>query len=135
VEARAVGGGARSPVWNGIKADVLGVPYQRLGRSELGTWGSALIAGKAAGLFSDLAQKAAESALPEGEPVRPDPENRAIYQRLVEEYIRLQESLTGYFTQSSGQRRSVRPGQNDGVITKNNEGRQFHREGTIESDD
>jgi xylulokinase len=100
VEARAVGGGARSQVWNGIKADVLGVPYQRLGRSELGTWGSALIAGKAAGLFGDLAQKAAESALPEGEPVRPDLVNHAVYQRLFEEYIRLQESLTGYFTQN-----------------------------------
>ena len=30
IEARVIGGGARSAVWNQIKADVLGVPYQRL---------------------------------------------------------------------------------------------------------
>ncbi len=99
VEARAIGGGARSPIWNGIKASVLGVPYQRLPRSEFGTWGSALIAGKAAGLFDDLASKAAESAQPQGEPVLPDPEQSALYAPLVEKYIRLQEYLSGYFKQ------------------------------------
>ena len=35
VEARVVGGGARSPVWNQIKADVLGVPYQPLNGQSL----------------------------------------------------------------------------------------------------
>ena len=62
-EARVVGGGARSSIWNQIKADVLGVPYQRLARSEFGTWGSALIAGRAAGLFDDLGAKALETQL------------------------------------------------------------------------
>jgi xylulokinase len=33
-EARVVGGRARSPVWNQIKADVLGVPYQPLEGNE-----------------------------------------------------------------------------------------------------
>ena len=40
IEARVVGGGARSPVWNQIKADVLGVPYRALQGSEFGTWGA-----------------------------------------------------------------------------------------------
>ena len=90
VEARAVGGGARSPVWNQIKADVLGVPYQRLQRSEFGTWGSALIAGKAVGLFDDLAAKAAETTPPDGEPVLARSPQRACHvrHRLVEQYIR-----------------------------------------------
>jgi sugar (pentulose or hexulose) kinase len=39
-------------LWNQIKADVLGVPYQRLSGGEFGTWGCALIAGKAAGLYT-----------------------------------------------------------------------------------
>jgi xylulokinase len=55
LETRAVGGGARSQAWNQVKADVLNVPYRRLSRSEFGTWGSALVAGKAVGLFDDLA--------------------------------------------------------------------------------
>ena len=73
LEARVVGGGARSAVWNQIKADVLGVPYQRLQRAEFGTWGSALIAGKAAGLFPDLAETAALHAQPAGAPLQPNP--------------------------------------------------------------
>ena len=58
VEARVVGGGARSQVWNQIKADVLNVPYQRLKGNEFGAWGAAMIAGKAAGLIDDLAEHA-----------------------------------------------------------------------------
>ena len=93
-----VGGGARSTAWNQIKADVLNLPYQRLRRSELGTWGSALIAGKAVGLFEDLAAKAAEAAQPDGDPVVPNPMHRATYDRLVQEYITLEEALHRHFS-------------------------------------
>ena len=47
-EIIASGGASKSPLWNQIKADVLGVPYLRLARAEFGTWGAAMIAGKAA---------------------------------------------------------------------------------------
>jgi xylulokinase len=96
-EARAVGGGARSAVWNQIKADVLGVPYQRPAGSEFGTWGAALIAGKAAGLIDDLAARAAEASHPSSEPARPDPAAHAQYQPLIEKYIQLEALLDGYF--------------------------------------
>jgi xylulokinase len=96
-ETRAVGGGARSNLWNQLKADVLGVPYQRLGRSEFGTWGAAMVAGKAAGIFPDLAKVAGEHAKPAGEPLRPQAENEAIYRPLIKQYIRLQESLRDAF--------------------------------------
>lgn len=99
-ETRAVGGGARSDGWNQIKADVLGVPYQRLGRSEFGTWGSAMIAGKAAGIYEDLAATAMEHARPAGSSIRPSADNQAIYQPLVERYIRLQQALTEFYTQA-----------------------------------
>jgi xylulokinase len=98
-EARVIGGGARSAVWNQIKADVLGVPYQRLQRAEFGAWGSAMIAGKAAGLFDDLAQIALEHAQPEGEPFRPDPERNEFYRGKVHRYINLQEKLADVFQQ------------------------------------
>ena len=71
VEARVVGGGARSEVWNQIKADVLNVPYQRLKGNEFGTWGAAMIAGKAAGLIDDLAAHAEQTAIRSGSPSIP----------------------------------------------------------------
>jgi len=96
-EARVVGGGARSPVWNQIKADVLGVPYQPLKGSEFGSWGSAMIAGKAAGVFDDLAQVAYEHALSSGNRLEPDNNTNQIYQPLVKQYIQWQSILSDQF--------------------------------------
>lgn len=53
-----VGGGARSALWNAIKASVLGVPLHGLVREELTCWGAALVAGAAVGLVDDLAAAA-----------------------------------------------------------------------------
>lgn len=98
IEARAVGGGARSQVWNQIKADVLGVPYQTLQRSEFGTWGCAMIAGKAVGVFDDLAETATVTTRPAGESVRPRVEAHETYQRYVEQYIGWQKVFSEAFT-------------------------------------
>jgi xylulokinase len=97
LEARAVGGGARSTVWNRIKADVLGVPYQRLAGSEFGTWGSALIAGRAAGIFPDLAAQALKTSKPEARALTPDPHVHNIYVPLARKYIQLEKDLHGHF--------------------------------------
>ncbi|MFN2199254.1 MAG: xylulokinase [Anaerolineales bacterium] len=96
-EARAIGGGARSNTWNQIKADIIGVPYQRLQHSEFGTWGSAMIAGKAAGIYDDLAQVALEHAVPAGEPFLPDAGRHEFYQPHVARYITLQATLADTF--------------------------------------
>jgi xylulokinase len=100
METRVVGGGAKSNIWNQIKADVSGVPYQRLDRSEFGSWGSAMIAGKAAGIFDDLAEVAAAHARPAGNPINPIPKNHATYQPIVEKYIALQKVLQGIFEET-----------------------------------
>lgn len=96
-ETRAVGGGARSDAWNRIKADVLGVPYRRPARSEFGTWGAAMIAGKAAGIYDDLAAVAAAHAQPAGEPIRPSAERHAVYRPLVDRHVALQRSLVDIY--------------------------------------
>ena len=100
VEARVVGGGARSPGWNQIKADVLAVPYQRLAGSEFGTWGTAMIAGTAAGLIPDLAGHAQRCAVRDGDPLQPGQDAHAAYEPIVSRYIRLQHTLNAYFTSS-----------------------------------
>lgn len=53
-EARVIGGGGKSKFWNQIKSDVLCIPYIRLERKEFGVFGSAILAGYASGLFSDM---------------------------------------------------------------------------------
>lgn len=97
-EARAVGGGARSRVWNQIKADVLGVPFQRLTGSEFGTWGAALIAAKAAGLVDNLAERAGEGAQPAGEAAQPNAEFHRSYQPMVDKYIRMENILHRFYS-------------------------------------
>jgi xylulokinase len=97
VEARVVGGGARSEAWNQIKADILNVPYQRLMGNEFGAWGAAMIAGKAAGLINDLASHAEETALVNGVPFHPSQANHAAYQPLIDRYIRLEQTLNQFY--------------------------------------
>jgi xylulokinase len=97
LETRAAGGGARSRVWNQIKADVLGVPYQQLGREELGTWGAAMVAGKAAGIFDDLAATAENAAGLVGQALEPDAANHELYSRLAERFSEFQESQAAFF--------------------------------------
>jgi xylulokinase len=97
VEARVVGGGARSEVWNQIKADVLNVPYQRLEGNEFGAWGAAMIAGKAAGLIDDLVTHAEQTAVRAGKPFMPSRKNHKTYLPLIEKYILLEKSLNTFF--------------------------------------
>jgi xylulokinase len=97
VQARAVGGGARSQVWNQIKTDVLGIPWQSLKGNEFGTWGAAMIAGKAAGVINDLAEHARQTAFTEGPACQPNPENHKLYEPLVAKYIEMESMLNQFF--------------------------------------
>ena len=96
-EARAMGGGAKSKVWNQIKADVLGVPYGRLKGNEFGTWGAAMIAGKAVGFIDDLADHAEKAAIVSGSPFLPNEANNIAYRPLIEKYIEMEDLLDQFF--------------------------------------
>ena len=99
LQARVAGGGARSLTWNQIKSDVLGVPYQPLMRSELGTWGSALIAGHAVGLIANLEETAYSMAGGGGQMVQPSAENLEAYKPFTDQYIAWQHTLHQAFSQ------------------------------------
>lgn len=96
-EARAVGSGAQSDTWNQIKADVLGIPYRRVLRGESATWGSALIAGKASGMFDDLAGRTLATARVSDDAINPNPALRTVYGQTFDRYFRWQESLEKWF--------------------------------------
>jgi xylulokinase len=53
-EIRAVGGGASSSLWLQIKADILGRPILTLQESQAACLGAAILAGAAAGVYSDV---------------------------------------------------------------------------------
>ena len=87
-EARVIGGGARSPLWNQIKADVLGLPYVRLNREECAVLGAAIIAGHAVGLFDDLKATSRRLAAT-AERVLPRPAYHTFYQACARQYVEL----------------------------------------------
>jgi len=97
---RAVGGGARSPLWNGIKADVLGLPVERVGHDEVAALGAALLAGHGAGAIADLA--AAASKVPAGEPHLPADERHALYERCRARYETAVDALERLTRQAAG---------------------------------
>ncbi|AYY15014.1 xylulose kinase [Actinobacteria bacterium YIM 96077] len=91
-EARALGGGAASPLWNGIKADVLGIDWVPTLRQEGGVLADALIAAAATGHVDDLAATAQEWQ-ETTEPIRPDPDRHATYWTLRTAYNELRNQL------------------------------------------
>lgn len=97
LEARVIGGGSHSSVWNRIKANVLGIPYQPLHGNEFGTWGTAMIAGKSAEIYDDLSLVAYEKSSPNGPPIRPDQQTHSIYQEIIQEHIHWQKVISDTF--------------------------------------
>lgn len=59
-EIRITGGGASSPLWAGIKADVTGKVLHTVSESETACLGSALMAGVGIGLWKDVCEAAGE---------------------------------------------------------------------------
>ena len=94
-----IGGGAQSSVWNQIKADVLGVPFRRVMRAESATWGSALIAGKACGAITDLAEAALTGSPVQQSCHQPEPLLREPYDRAISRYLEWQRVLEKGFKQ------------------------------------
>ena len=101
-EARALGGGAHSTLWNQIKADVLGIDWVPTVRQECGVLGDALIAAAATGQVGDLAGTA-RAWQRTAEPVRPDPGRHRRYQELLAAHRELGERVVGVFERLGGQ--------------------------------
>jgi xylulokinase len=83
---RSIGGGARSPLWNQIKADMLGIPVRRVEVDETATRGAALLAASAVGAID---VDAVATDVPMSAPFAPDPESHAFYADRLALYRRL----------------------------------------------
>jgi xylulokinase len=76
---RVVGGGARSPLWLQMKADVTGRAVRVLTTDEATALGAAMLAGVGAGTFRDLDEAVDRLSVLEPTTYEPDPDHRAAY--------------------------------------------------------
>jgi xylulokinase len=84
-EVRTYGGGAKSRLFTQIKADVLGIPYVQVDRSEVGALGCAILGGYAVGIYKDMAQTAKQFTHTKDR-IPPDEENHRKYRIFAEAY-------------------------------------------------
>jgi xylulokinase len=91
-DVRCVGGQARSPLWNQIKADVLNRTVQVPEAIEAAVVGAAILAALGVGAYWNM-EVAVDSMVRVRETFFPDAERAALYQRLYEGYRDLQPAL------------------------------------------
>jgi xylulokinase len=99
-EVRSVGGGTRSPLWNQIKADVLGLPVL-LPRASIGApFGDAMLVGMGLGLYPDIL-----TTLRQFVQIRtvyePNPDHHALYSELYLVFRNLYNHLREDFDQTA----------------------------------
>jgi xylulokinase len=104
-EIRSTGGGARSALWNQIKANVANVPVVTLINEETALLGNAILAGVASGVFASIAEGCATMAVVK-ERVIPNEESRA-YAIAYQRYCDLDQTLMGYYVRAYGEPRAA----------------------------
>jgi xylulokinase len=93
-ELHAVGGGARSPLWLQLKADVCGVPLCVPSVTEAACLGAALLAGVAAGVYPDMAT-AVISTVSVQQRIEPQLDGMSVYEERYRLYRQLYPTLIG----------------------------------------
>jgi len=97
-EIRSTGGGARSRLWNQIKADVCNRPVVTLVDEETGLLGDAILAGVASGVFPSI-EAGCEAMVAVKEVIQPSAQAVA-YAEPYRRYCELDRQLFDYFKRS-----------------------------------
>ncbi len=95
-QVRVSGGGAKSPLWRQIMADVLNVELVTVNTTEGAAFGAALLAGVGAGLYDSVEQAAAQMVSITGR-TTPDADAAARYPAFYERYRALYPALAPEF--------------------------------------
>lgn len=93
---RASGGGAKSPFWRQLLADILGQRVVTLETQEGSAYGAALLALAGTGEYGSVPE-VCRNAIRETESVSPRPVEAAYYSRAHEVYRALYPALKGVF--------------------------------------
>jgi xylulokinase len=89
---RLGGGGARSPLWQQIQADIYGMPVELIEADEGGAYGAALLAGVGSGNWSSV-EAACESAVRVAKRAQPNAKTAEQMDRQYKEYRKLYPAL------------------------------------------
>jgi xylulokinase len=90
---RAIGGGAKSPLWLQLKADITGIPVLVPNIKEASGFGAAILAGVGIGLFPSAAD-AAKQFLEFTSEYYPDPDRKSIYDRQYDLYQQIYSAIS-----------------------------------------
>jgi xylulokinase len=94
-EIRVVGGGGRSELWLQIKADVTGRTVRQVLAPEPTALGAAVLAGLAAGVFTEAADAVARTVTLAPRAYEPDVRTTAVYQERYAQYRALYDGAEG----------------------------------------
>jgi xylulokinase len=97
-QVRASGGGARSPLWRQIQADVTGYPHVTINVDEGPAMGVALLAGVGAGIYPSV-EEACRRVISVEKRTEPCTLNHAAYERFYAVYRRLYAHLKDDFAE------------------------------------
>ena len=95
-DIRALGGGARSEVWNQIQSDISGLPLVTMQSQEAPCLGAAILAGRGTGLFDSVQNAVSEMAAVK-KAYAPNSDNAAVYEEGYAMYKKLFDDLSGCF--------------------------------------
>lgn len=99
-EVRALGGGARSPLWNQIKADVTSKTILTIHTEEAASLGAAILAGVASNIFKSI-ERGCSKMIRIKERYNPNRENEEIYNRNYRTYSAIYDHLKDVFKLST----------------------------------
>jgi xylulokinase len=91
-ELRAVGGGAKSPVWLQLKADILNCPVHTLKIREAACLGAAILAGSATGVYASI-DEGVKATVKTDKTYLPQEKNTKAYQDRFEIYKEIYPAL------------------------------------------
>jgi len=94
-QVRASGGGAKSPFWRQLLADVFNTEIVTVNVTEGAAYGAALLAGVGAGFYKDVSEACEKTTRIAGS-VRPGP-SAAIYEKYYRRYCSLYPAVAGEF--------------------------------------
>ncbi|MGI6333128.1 MAG: xylulokinase [Saccharofermentanales bacterium] len=93
---KMIGGGAKSPCWLQMSADIEGKDYVTANRNDVSMWGACILAGNAVGLFKDMRETAKKNIQIE-KVYKPNPAMKEIYLKHRNLYRQLLTELRPFY--------------------------------------